>query len=1652
MAEKDKSENTENQNPMEITLEGGTYEIIRNRLSTQGKELQVRVEKLNKARKEVFGAIENKLLGTNRITTQNNCVPRDMVPVGASSFIFGFNVHIGLRSETVAEDVFAIYEFKDHAFQPLPLDLIADKQFRTDFKNLYRYYKTAQFVKFSLIDHYLYMVFQVGKRVADIKVFKWLVKDSRLVYVDNRSEHEFKYPPQHEFDWTRTHRELHRDGLHPHISVEDRLFVETVGGDLTIKIEDNTNTGEGIYAEPVEYEEQTLDDAEIFYATVGSLILLKIKPFKEKDFRFLIYNEKTKEVRRADAIEDSCVLLPDGHGLIFSKGYYLETGEFKAFDHDLKDMFFDHRIVAPNGEDFLFVFHNRESGAYVLLSYNIIEQKVEIPTICHGYAHFENGEMIYFKSEGVPQKHHTVQIWQTQYVANTYSPPVSDNSHLFKIGNKDIVHCMAECYEVYNLTLRDDNYANLYLDLVKKSGDVLDSYFWLNEPEAFRLDEILREIKATATGALDEFEKVVKLRRSTKAELDRVQKACASSIENVKRADFKEIEKYVDGLAELRNLRGEIISLKDLRYVDLPAVEALEIEVGKATETLSQACVTFLLQEEALLPYAVKIDEQQKKIDAVMKVAEARELTEEMDATGAGLDLLIEIVSNLKIDDATQTTQIIDNISAIYTNLNRNKAALKKRQKELFSAEAAAEFSAQLKLLEQGLINYLDACDTPAKCDEYLTRLSVQLEELEGKFIDFDEFTVKLSEKREEIYNAFDNRKLSLTEARNKRTTALYSAAERILKGVSNRIARCNSVSEINGYFASDLMVDKVRDIVSGLNELGDSVKADDIRTQLKTVQSDAIRQLKDKQELFEDGEHVLRFGAHRFSVNTQELDATIVARDDAMFFHLSGTKFFEQITDKAFLQTRNVWQQELLSENAEVYRAEYLAYTMLRSAEQGGIAPPAEICKLKSKALTELVQGFMSQRYDEGYTKGVHDQDTAKMLQALCEMSENIGLLRFAPEVRACAAVFWQTFLAPEEKARFEARLQGMGALAQLFPKNGQGEAYMEDLQTSLAQFTCETELFEQQLAEPAARYLFQELVRGEDFTISQNACDLQDGFLKFLTRKKFKAKFNDAIKKLSCDPVGRFELIRSWLSAFTNHNGFIAQADYLPEAATLLFNGRFDKTRVLKASGVRKISGMLGDHPVVTSGEYELDYIRFMDKLSRFENDAVPKFRSYVELKKSLVQDFRQKLNLDDFKPKVMTSFVRNQLIDKVYLPLIGDNLARQLGTVGESNRTDRMGMLLLISPPGYGKTTLMEYIANRLGITFVKINGPAIGHKVTSLDPGEATNASAREEIEKLNLGLEMGDNVMLYIDDIQHCNPEFLQKFISLCDAQRKIEGVYRGKSRTYDLRGRKVAVVMAGNPYTESGERFQIPDMLANRADTYNLGDIIGEHREAFVLSYLENCLTSNPILSKIANKSRNDIYTFLRIADTGDRGELDFETNYTTEEINEAVGVLKKLARVRYVVLTVNQEYIRSASQAEAYRTEPPFKLQGSYRNMNRIAEKVLPIMNDEELETLIFSSYEQDAQTLTSGAEANLLKFRELLGKLASEQSARWQEIKKTFRKNLAFGSVDSQDRLGQLMVQLSSMGDGLEGIRAALEARQKAVVPVRKPSKRPK
>lgn len=1618
--------------PAPAGLEQGTYEILRARLTAHGADLRGRIEQLNRARQEVFGAIPTALVATERITTQNNCVPRDLVSVGRNRFLFGYNVQFGLRTEIQIADVFALYEHREHTFTALALDPLADPQFVADFRSLHRYYKHTVFTKFQRHGPHLFMVFQTGKAPTDVKTFKWAIEDERFVYLGNRFDHEFRYPPAQEVEWIRTHRELHRHGLHPHISIEDRVFVECTGGDLTVKVEDNTASGEGIYAEPVEQPDQTLDDAEIFYALVGSLILLRIRPYREERARYLVFNEKVKEVRRVDALADSCVLLPDEHGIVFPCGYYLQSGEFKQFETGVAGLVFHQRIASPNGEDHLYTFHHRESGEYLLLSYNVIARTVAPPLVCGGFSLFDNGEMAVFRTSPEPQKHHTLQIWQTPYVGLSWQPEVRPDSFLFRLGNPELVRCLAEAQEVLTLLAKDDTFAGLYLDLVRRTTDIVDTYFWLGRPEAFALAEPLQEIRAAADRALTEFDKVVRLRREAVNALAQGRRRTEELIRDIARERFENLGQCVQRLARLRTLRGELISLRDVRYLDLDALGRLETEIVEETERLSARAVAFLLGPDSLEPLRLQAESLRAAVPQLPTVAAAGNLEADTNRAAGELDLLIETVTALKIRDATDSTRIIEGISLIYAVINQTRAALRQRVRELRGVEATAEFASQSRLLDQALANYLELAATPEACDEFLNRLLVQLEELEARFTDFDEYVVQLAEKRGAITGAFESRKLELVEARGRRAGTLLAAAERLLKGVVHRASRMTGLDELHGFFAGDAMVGKVRDLIRQLLELGDSVKADDVATQLKTAQETAVRDFKDRQELFAGGHDTLQLGRHRFRVNTQELALTIVPRGDDLCLHVAGTSYFEVLSDPELLETWAVWGLETATETPELYRGEYLAHRVLRELEAQGRIPAAR--EWTADERLARVREYLSPRFSDGYVKGVHDLDGALILGALIELHATLGLRRFSATARTCAAMAWAQFPEGAPKELWRGRLRGQGTVERLFPGQRPHPACREELRGLVAAFVERTRLFPSDAVDEAAGYLEEQLRVEGRFVAGPDAADLAIDFERHLPGRRAVDAFRSAREAVASDPSTGYALVRDWIRAHASSLERPVEEGILDEAAWLVFQGSVLTGGMVGGSSMVELQGLVGSHPRIRQGGLRLDFVEFRRRLRVHDTEVVPRFERCQARKRQLIEAATATLRLEEFKPRVLTSFVRNRLIDAVYLPLVGDNLAKQIGVAGDTKRTDRMGLLLLLSPPGYGKTTLMEYLASRLGIVFVKVNGPAIGHRVTSLDPAEAPNAAARDELQKLNLAFALGDNLMLCLDDIQHLNPEFLQKFISLCDAQRRIEGVYQGRSRTYDLRGKKVVVVMAGNPYTESGQRFQIPDMLANRADTYNLGDVLGRHADEFRSSYLENAAGSNPTLGRVIARHPRDLHPIVELARHGSREGLEFAGTYAPEELADAVSVTRLLLRLRDVVLRVNEEYIRSAGQADAYRTEPPFRLQGSYRNMNRLAEQVSPVMNDAELETLLQSHYRNEAQTLTRDAEANLLKFRELTGTLTPEETRRWEEIRKTFRKNLILGSSDDQDPVGRVVGHLSAFHEGLEGIREVL------------------
>jgi hypothetical protein len=155
----------------------------------------------------------------------------------------------------------------------------------------------------------------------------------------------------------------------------------------------------------------------------------------------------------------------------------------------------------------------------------------------------------------------------------------------------------------------------------------------------------------------------------------------------------------------------------------------------------------------------------------------------------------------------------------------------------------------------------------------------------------------------------------------------------------------------------------------------------------------------------------------------------------------------------------------------------------------------------------------------------------------------------------------------------------------------------------------------------------------------------------------------------------------------------------------------------------------------------------------------------------------------------------------------------------------------------------------------------------------------------------------------------------------------------------------------------------------------------------------------------------------------------DLSHQYSGAEINEITGVLKKLFVIQDVVLKINQQYIASAAQSDEYRIEPSFRLQGSYRNMNKMAEKVSSVMNHSELMQMIADHYVGESQLLTNGSEENLLKLAELRGEMTDEETARWAKIKSDFIRNKAMGGDDA-DVGGKVIAQLVDLVNGVKSL----------------------
>jgi hypothetical protein len=1640
--------------------EGGAYEVIRKRLLSQGRDLDVQTRQLNESRIEEFGRSEMGVSAHTRVRTENNCIARDIVQIG-DHLLFGYNVFIGLKQETSIADVFALFRLVNSEdgseMETLALNdsFLAQTAFLNDFEELYRYYKHARLMQLTIAHGKLLAEFQTGEQREDIRVFRWSVSadGQSIEYIDNRGERDIELPPAFDFEWLETGREHFVNGRFPHVNILDTVFVETIQGDLTVKIENNTEDGLGIFQEAVEDETQSLDDADIFYSALGNLILIKVLPYREQNWRYLIYNKITHEVIREDAIGESCVQLPEDHGIIFPGGYYLQNGEYKTFTNESQGLRFKRKILSPNGEDVLYVFYQPDEGTVGLFAYNLISKDLQNPLYAHGHALAENGTLVIFSAEGEPARIHPMQVWNTPFVTREFASKTTVSQNFYgRVGNAELVRGISDLYSILRLIDNQQVSSLQYENLGGLAAKMFDSYYWIIEEETGNIGELLKKIASTAELVVDEFEKAQNIRQTSSQALADAQQSQEDILQTIHSSDWKLAEDYVGALKQLRQLRGHLATIKEYRYIDRLKIDAFDQELTQEQETLSQRTVDFLAQEDALIPYIKKIEALNTNVEKVNTAALLQPLLEDIESTGSGLDMMSELMATLKVNDATIHTRIIDEISEVYAKLNQSKANASHKLKNLGSEEAKAQFAAQFKLFSQSITNALGMAKTPDACDEQLSRLLIQLEELESQFSQYDQFLTDILEKREEIHESFETHKQKLLDERQRKAQAIADAATRMLVNIERRSMKFDEADDLNTYFASDALVLKTKELILRLHELESAVMADDIEARFKAISEQALRALRDKSDIFEQGGKVIRLGPrHKFSVNTQDLDLTIIPRGDELYTHLSGTDYYEVIEREELRTLNSYWDRSLESESPIVYRSQYLAYQILKAAkqEQNGLdMENLNRAAIDQQALAKIVEDFARPRYKEGYERGIHDHDSSLILAQLLPALEGADLLRFSPKSRALAQVFWSNkqllFKKGLSDDSWVERAQSAKQMFDVFASSRGIIKLGNEIKDIISEFLVKYPIDSSDLEiYQAAQYLVSELGREHlDFISNKNARELVDELKRSLDNTTWR-KYQDALTKMQGFPDQRWHLSTSWLQALVKRKQLHHLSHYIEEAAALINTEERIGRRLSEADLDLTINGLMGNHVLIKERSLSFSIDEFLSTMEHHEQYVVPDYFRYLQLRKEIIITERKLLQLENFKARPLSSFVRNKLINDAYLPFIGDNLAKQMGTIGEDKRSDLMGLLIMISPPGYGKTTLMEYVANRLGLVFMKINCPSLGHDVLSLDPQQAPNATSAQELRKLNLALEMGNNVMLYLDDIQHTHPEFLQKFISLCDGTRRIEGVWKKHSKTYDMRGKKFCVVMAGNPYTESGESFKIPDMLANRADIYNLGDVLGGMDEQFKMSYIENCLTSNKVLAPLAVREMDDVYKLIKMAAGANIPATELSYQYSGAEINEIKEVLAKLFVVRDVILSVNQQYIYSAAQDDRYRTEPQFKLQGSYRNMNKMAEKVSSVMNQQELKQMISDHYVGEAQLLTTGAEHNLLKLALLRGDITTEQQQRWDAIIKDFLRKKAMGGDDA-DAATRVTSQLLSMSESLNLIQQVISDDNTLLEPV--------
>ncbi len=1539
-----------------------TYDLLTTRLGEVAKKLRQQASDLNNQRAEVFTGNPVRLGEQDRLTTEALSMPRDAVSVN-NLLLFGANVPTGLSARK-AEDLLLLYRVvqngeTDWEFTKVepgdPDWFLSDPSLQRDLGEILTYYSEARILSLEVRGEELLATFGIGTSDDDVRVLRWRVRPGEPpFYIDAYGEQDIHRANRFDFTWNSIGREHQVDGRWPHVNLDDLLFVGIEKGTLDFRIDDTVTGGRTLLSERVSEADQSLSELKMSFARMGDVLLIRLLPYRESQERFYLYNRLSRTIDRADAIGRGCHQLPEDHGVVFPGGFHLRSGETRIFATDSTDYFIHASHRSPNGEDVLYAYHRPGSGEYLLLSYNMVSRTMAAPIECVGYALFDTGTIVCVRPAKEPQRIHTIAVYSSPFCSpERYHPPVASDSFFGRIGNPELVLAIGECLSVAHDAAAVSFNAPVFEALVSRCTRLIDAHAWLHEPEAIGLASTIIELRRSAGAVLDEFAAVAEGKREAAAKFETAS-AAVNDLSASADLEIRDTDSYISALAGARKQLGDLAALREVRYVGRTAVAELEVRTTAILEELSRRALGFLGNDDALNVVITELVNAEK-IAAKAKTGAAvqAELTK-VEGIGDRLVMLTEVVGGLDVDDTTVTTNVLARLSDALAQRNSVRAGLDARLAELRKGESEAAFTAGVAVLSQRTSAALLAAPDAAACDAALATLLAEVENLELKFGEVSSFADVLAARRQEISDAVLARRDTLAAERTRRVDRLTASADRVLSTLELRASKLPNRSAVDAFFASDGLALKVRRTIDELAALGENGRSAELGVAFESAKERARRGATDRSELMSEG--TVKIGRYNIGTNNEPFELRLVPdEDDQVGFQLrlAGTELRIALPDDRLANFHDLADQIYPSETVHFSRALSLAFEAVAHGH----------------TTAEAIRAFAATRLEDGYEPGVHDVDAAA-IAALLRPSLAAPGSWCDGVTRAVTALWWGQLdlRARDDLAR---SLRAVAALG----KGRAQQALVEQHGATLVGFAQEQGMHLSFDPDDAIELL---LETAGSFGLSRAGADRGDDLLRWATGHSLDLRHST---------LG--ELAR-W--AFDLHPN-----EGSGRAAEAAWRALDKSAEVVDAPAVVTVTGLRSTHSTIVDGALTIDVASASSTYRRYVRTGLARFREFQAARRTELTSWRAQLGVERLRPKVLSSFVRNRLVDEVYLPLLGDNLARQLGLNGPSQ-----GLLLLISPPGYGKTTLIEYLVDLLGFALVKVNGPALGSQVTSLDPAAAPDATSAEELRRLNRAFGMATNVVCYLDDVQHVSPEFLQRFVPLCDATRRIEGVLEGTPRTYDLSGRRFVMVMAGNPYTGAGAAFRIPDMLANRADVHNLGDVVTGAGDAFAQSYIENACGAHELLSPVIARGRKDLGPLVRAALGEQIRSEELEHSYSAAELQRVTSTLRHFVRVRDSLMKVNAAYMRSASMEDGMRGEPPFLMQGSYRNMSRIAPRVVPEMTDSEVDALIADHYQAESQTLAGAGAWNMAKLAEILGNGSPEALDHVNELRQRWRETV--------------------------------------------------